>query len=60
MITKQRIIETLEWMIADARHRSDDCRNNVENGSKGGYSPELTEAINLLQELKDTELEEIL
>ena len=48
----QRIIATLTWMVADMRHRSDECRLNFEPKSKGGYSEELTEAINLLAELK--------
>ena len=55
MISKTRIIKTLTWMIEDMRHRSNDCRNNVEMGSKGGYSPELIEAINLLKELKESD-----
>ncbi len=49
---KRRIIETLEWMVKDMKWRADDLRNNTEKGSQGGYSPELTEAIELLEELK--------
>lgn len=51
--TRQRVITTLSWMVADTKHRFDDCRNNLENGSEGGYSPELTEAIELLEDLKN-------
>jgi hypothetical protein len=50
--TRLRIVRTLGLLVADARHRFDDCRNNIEAGSQGGYSPELTEAINLLSELE--------
>ncbi len=49
---KQRIIETLEWMTTDAKWRADDTKMNIEVGSQGGYSPLLTEAIDLLEELK--------
>ena len=49
---KSRVITTLEWMITHMKYRADDLRQNVEEGSQGGYSPELTEAINLLAELK--------
>ncbi len=51
-ILKQRIIETLEWMTTDMKWRADDTNQNIEEGSQGGYSPELTEAIDLLEELK--------
>ncbi|KKL81529.1 hypothetical protein LCGC14_1993840 [marine sediment metagenome] len=54
MITKKRIIETLEWLVTDATWRADETKLNFEEGSQGGYSPELTEAINLLEELKNT------
>lgn len=50
--TRQRVIKSLGRLIADAKHRFDDCRDNLENGSEGGYSPELTEAVELLDELK--------
>lgn len=57
---RRRAIRTLEWMVADARHRFDDCRNNFEVSNEdgteglaeGGYSPELTEAMDLLAELE--------
>lgn len=50
---KKRIIKSLSWMIEDMKHRYDDCRGNLDNGSEGEYSPELTEAINLLAEIKE-------
>ena len=50
---KQRIIDTLEWMTADMKWRADDTNRNIEDGSQGGYSPLLTEAIELLEELKN-------
>lgn len=50
---RQRIIKTLDWLVADNKWRADDTKLNVEEGSQGGYSPELNEAIELLEELKD-------
>jgi len=52
---KKRIIDTLEWMITDMRWRADETMRNFEEGSRGSYSPELQEAINLLEELKNEE-----
>jgi len=49
---RKRIVDTLEWMIKDMRWRADENMRNIEDGSQGGYSPELIEAINLLEELK--------
>ena len=49
---KQRIIVSLTWLITDAKYRFDDCKNNVDNGLGGGYSPELTEAIAVLARIK--------
>jgi hypothetical protein len=46
MIDIERIIKTLDWMVTDCKHKFD------EQGNPGNYSPELTEAINLLEELK--------
>lgn len=47
-----RVITSLARFITEAKHREDDCRGNLDNGSKGGYSEKLTEDINLLEELK--------
>lgn len=44
--------ESLEWMTADMKHRADEVRGNLENGSKGGYSPELMKAIEAHDKLK--------
>ncbi len=49
---EQRVIASMEWMVKDMKWRADDLRQNIEEGSQGGYSPELTEVINLLEELK--------
>jgi len=49
---RARVIRSLAWLITDAKHRFDDCKNNLENGSSGGYSPELTKAIELLDEIR--------
>jgi hypothetical protein len=53
MITNERIIKTLEWLVGDAKWRFDQTKNNIDEGSQGGYSEELTEAMNLLEELKE-------
>ena len=57
---RQRCINSLSWMTADMKHRFDDCRNNFEvtaegtggaetaSMATGGYSPELQEAMELL------------
>ena len=50
---RQRTIDTLDWMIADAKWRADDTKLNVEEGSQGGYSPLLQSAIDLLKELRE-------
>ena len=49
---RQRIINTLDWMVADMKYRADETKRNFEEGSQGGYSPELQEAIDLLAVLK--------
>ena len=53
---KRRVLKALGPLVADARHRFDDCRNNFEDGTEGlaegGYGDELTEAIGLLGELE--------
>jgi len=49
---RQRVIKSLSWMVEDNCNRSDECRLNFEPESKGGYSEELTEAIDLLNYLK--------
>ncbi len=49
---RQRVIKSLSSMVKDMCHRADECRLNFEPESKGGYSEELTEAIDLLNDLK--------
>jgi len=49
---KQRLIISLTWLIEDAKHRFDDCKNNLEAGSEGGYSDELKEAMAALKILE--------
>jgi len=50
---KQQTIVTLEWMITDMRWRTDQTKGNLEEGSQGEYSPELTKAIELLKKWKE-------
>jgi len=50
---RKRIIDTLEWMVTDMRWRADETKRNFEEGSQGGYSPQLQKAIDLLEELKN-------
>ena len=49
---RRRIIKTLTWMVADMRWRFDETKLNIDEGSAGGYSPELAEAIDVLAELE--------
>lgn len=46
MITIERIVRILEWMVPDQKNRFD------EGPNPGNYSPALTEAIELHEELK--------
>lgn len=56
---KQRIIKSLGLMIKDRQWREDQTKLNFEPNSQGGYSPDLTEAIAVLAELKcETERED--
>ena len=50
---KQTIINSLEWMVAAMKWKADEIKLNIEEGSQGGYSPQLTKAINLLKELQN-------
>ncbi len=50
---KQRVIKSLGRLVADAKWRFDTDKNNLDEGSQGGYSDELTEAIAVLGELKN-------
>lgn len=53
---QRRIIVSLRWLITDAQYRFDECRRNQEEGSQGGYSDELKEAIAVLNELESPTL----
>ena len=49
----RRSLDSLNWMIDDIKWRFDECKGNLDNGSKGGYSPELTRAIKLREDLEN-------
>ena len=53
---RERIIASLEWMITDLKWHTDQTRLACSEadvfGMPNEYSPELTEAINLLSDLK--------
>ena len=53
-----RIVESLEWMIKDMKWRHNETKMNVDEGSEGGYSPELQEAIDLLEEIQGPTIED--
>ena len=42
----------MTWMVADMTWRADETMRNTEPDSQGGYSHELQEAIDCLEELK--------
>ena len=46
---KKRLIDNLTWPITDMKHKHD------ESAMGGGYSPELTELMTLLEDIKKTE-----
>lgn len=50
---RQRILKTLRWMIADMQWRHNQTKD-LEEGATPEYSPELKEAIELLNELEQT------
>lgn len=50
---KRRTIKSLEWMTTQFKWQHDnEVAAMSDEGSQGGYSPELQEAIDLLEELK--------
>lgn len=49
---RERLHKTMNWMVEDMKWRHNETKRNFEDGSEGGYSPELKEAISLLGELK--------
>ena len=55
---KRRLVESLSWMIESMKHKSDENKGDVEEGSQGDYSPELKEAMSLLEDVEKTETSE--
>lgn len=53
---RTRIVTSLRWLVEDAKHRFDDCKDAMGQGSTGGYSPDLTSAIKLLDDLCEPEM----
>lgn len=54
--TNRNIVKQLSWMIKQLKWQYDNEKEAMQDvGSQGGYSPELTEAINLLTRLKKQE-----
>ena len=49
---KFQIIKVLSWMTEDMKKRFDEQRSHFGMEVSGGYSPELTEAIELLESMK--------
>lgn len=49
---KERIAESLFWMIKDMQYRHNEIKNNSEEGIQGGYSDELKAAMNLLEDVQ--------
>jgi len=46
-------IKSLSWLTADAKWRYDEAKGQLDDGSQGGYSEELTEALQALKELQE-------
>ena len=53
---RQRILRSLRWLVRDCQYRFDDCKEQLKEDERGGYSPELIEAIALLQDLEQGEM----
>lgn len=50
---KERSTTSLEWMTTQLKWQYDNEKDALgDEGSQGGYSPELQEAMDLLKELK--------
>jgi len=49
---RQRILKSLRWLVRDAQWRFSETKGDLDNGSQGGYSDELKEATQLLQDLE--------
>jgi len=53
---RQRILRSLRWLVRDCQYRFDDCRDQLKEEERGGYSIQLKEAISLLQDLEQGDL----
>lgn len=51
-IDKERIIKTLDWMVTTLKHQYDQETGHTSDMGPNQYSPEMTEASALLEELK--------
>ena len=51
-IDRKRVIKTLDWMVNALKHQYDQETGHNPNMGPNQYSPEMTEAIALLDELK--------
>ena len=51
-IDKERVIRTFEWMVNTLKHQYDQETNHKPSMGSNQYSPEMTEAIALLDEIK--------
>ncbi len=49
---KTSALKHFGWMTVHMKWKEDDINQNIEEGSQGGYSEELTEALEFLEELK--------
>jgi len=49
---KVQTIKTLEWMTTTIKWQEDQINGNFDEWAQGGYSPELTKAIELLEKWK--------
>lgn len=52
---KKCLVDNLSWMITDMKYKHDETHRNQEYDSQGGYSPQLTAAIDLLDTIKKTQ-----
>jgi len=55
---KKRLVDNLTWMIIGMQNKCDEIKGNIEPGSQGDYSPEVKEAMSLLEDIKKTETTE--
>ena len=53
---RERILRSLRWVVPELVHRFNDCKDQLQPGSQGGYSEELKELISLKQDLEQGDL----